>query len=493
MDRRVEGRGAGAEHRLRRGVSIRPRKADVLWGYLGQVFSVASSLVTLPLILRMLTADEVGLNYLMVTISGFALLLDFGFSPQFARNFAFVFGGAQSLLKEGIADTEVTETTEVNHQLLANMIGTARTVYRLLGAVVLVLMLSAGTVYVYRVTGHFLRVRNSLLIWVVYSFSTFFSVYYSYFASLLIGRGKVAESRKALVYSRAVYVVLTFLLLFTGLGLLGVAIANLVAAFASRFISARFFFTPDLRVKLKGLQTARSDRIELFRVIWHNARKLGLVLVGSFAINKIGMFLAGLYLPLTQVAAYGLMLQLINLVSVVSSTLFVVYQPRFAALRVGRQSAVLLNEFSLSMGVFYLLFGAGCAVAILAGPPVLSIIGSQSVLPPLPIMLLYCLFRLLEQNHSNFATLIATRNSIPFVKPSLISGACIAVGSYVSLSYLKLGILGLVLVPGLVQLAYSNWKWPSVVFREFSISFLGFMRNCASQMLLRLRQMASSP
>ena len=82
---------------------------------------------------------------------------------------------------------------------------------------------------------------------------------------------------------------------------------------------------------------------------------------------------------------------------------------------------------------------------------------------------------LLEGNHSNFATFIVTKNSIPFVKPSLIAGAAIGIGSYLSLQFTSLGILGLVLVQGLSQIVYANWKWPHVVCREFHISFPSFI------------------
>jgi hypothetical protein len=82
---------------------------------------------------------------------------------------------------------------------------------------------------------------------------------------------------------------------------------------------------------------------------------------------------------------------------------------------------------------------------------------------------------LLEGNHSNFATFIVTKNSIPFVKPSLIAGAAIGLGSFLSLQHTNLGILGLVLVQGLCQIVYANWKWPHVVCEEFNISFPRFV------------------
>lgn len=73
---------------------IKITKKDVMWGYIGQFFQIGSGIITLPLVLRLLTPDEVGMNYLMLTISTMVALLDFGFSGQFGLNFTFVNSGA---------------------------------------------------------------------------------------------------------------------------------------------------------------------------------------------------------------------------------------------------------------------------------------------------------------------------------------------------------------------------------------------------------------
>ena len=79
-------------------------RKDVIWSYVAKFFLIGSGLVTLPLILNMLTKEEVGMNYLMLTVGSIVGLLDFGFSPQFGRNFTYVNSGARSLLKEGVME-----------------------------------------------------------------------------------------------------------------------------------------------------------------------------------------------------------------------------------------------------------------------------------------------------------------------------------------------------------------------------------------------------
>ena len=461
-------------------MSITLSKKDVAWGYFAQFFSLASGLITLPLILNMLSTEEIAMNYLMITIGSLVSLFDFGFAPQFGRNITYIFSGAQELKKEGVET--FSDNREVNYRLLSTMIHTARYVYRRIGFMVLIAMLTFGTLYIAKATNRFSTVNNSFLIWLVYSFSTFFNIYYSYYSSLLVGKGLIKESKKASVYTSLLKIILTFSFLYGGLGLLGVALANLISPFANRFISYYYFFTKDLKTKISSYVITKSEKIELFKIIWHNSKKLGLVFLGSYAVSKLGMFLAGLYLSPDEVASYGLMLQLVGIIAAIASTLFNIYQPKFAELRVRHNNTLLIRDFAFSMNIFYILFILGIAFLILFGPSLLKMIGSNAVLPNSFVLTLFSIIMLLEGNHSNFATFITTKNSVPFVKPSLIAGAVIGLGSFLSLQFTNLGILGLVLVQGLCQIAYANWKWPHVVCKEFDIRFpnlvtLGFKES----------------
>lgn len=458
---------------------IRITKKDVAWSYVAQFFNIGAGVITLPMILHMLTEEEIGMNYLMLTISSMVALLDFGFAPQFARNITYVFAGAPELRKEGVAPS----TGQIDYKLLSNMIGVAKRVYAFMAMISLALMLSAGSAYIYYVTDGFTNVPNSLAIWVIYSFSVFFNVYYTYYTSLLTGRGQIMESKKAMIAQKLAYIILTFAFLLLGFGLIGVVIANLLSPFVGRFLSHRMFYDREMREKLSFVNSSSDEQKKLFSIIWYNAKKLGLVFIGSYAINKLGMFFAGLYLDLGEVASYGLMIQLVGVISGVAMTYNVASQPVFSAYRTESKTTDLLNKFSMTMVVYYGLFIIGSFGLTLLGPWMLRLIGSNAILPSSSILLLYCLVMFLEGNHGCFATFIVTKNKIPFVESSLIAGAAICIGSFLSLKFTTLGMIGLVAVQGVCQLSYSNWKWPYVVCREFHMSFFRFLRIGVTQTL----------
>ena len=152
-------------------MNIQISKSDVIWSYIAKFFALATSIIVLPLVLRMLTAEEVGMNYLMATVSSMVMLIDFGFGPQFGRNFSYVYSGAQSLKKQGVVQNEAGQ---INYHLLAVLLKTAKQVYQRLSLAGLSLMLTFGTAYIYVITDGFTSIHNSFLIWITYSFSIYF-------------------------------------------------------------------------------------------------------------------------------------------------------------------------------------------------------------------------------------------------------------------------------------------------------------------------------
>lgn len=452
-------------------MKIEVSRKDIIWSYISQILNVGSGLITLPLVLHMLNVEEIGMNYLMITISTMVGLLDFGFAPQFARNITYVFSGAHELRKEGIAEVK----DEINYSLLRNMIGVAKMVYSRLAIITLITMLTFGTWYIYKVTNGFRNVEHSLLIWLIYTSSIYFNVYFYYYSSLLTGKGMVMEAKKSIIGQKTVYILLTFVLLILGFRLMGVVIANLLSPFVGRFLSYRYFYDDETKKNLFLTVKSKTQQKELFKTIWYNAKKLGLVFVGSYAINKLGMFIAGLFLSLQEIASYGLMIQLFSIISSTAMTFNSACQPQYTSYRTSGLKDALLKKFSLSMNIFYILYTLAIVILIVFGQDILRIIKSNTSLPNTKIMIIYAIVILLENNHSAFATLIITGNKVPFVESSLLSGFAICILSFISLKYTVLGILGLVCVQGFCQAVYSNWKWPYVVCKEYGITFIEFL------------------
>lgn len=448
-------------------------RKDVIWSYVSQFFNIASGFLTLPLILHILSTEEIAMNYLMLSVTTLVSLMDFGFTPQISRQVSYVYSGANRLLPEGIV---IAKTQNVNYQLLACLLNVTKKIFRIISAIVLVLLLSLGTWYIYTVTAGFSNVSNSLEIWMIFCASSFFGIYFKYYDSLLVGRGLVKESKQCILANKICQIVLVYVLLLAGAGLIGVCIANLISPFLGRYMANRFFYDSQTIESLKGQSYSDSLNTEVFQAIWHNAKKVGVNFIGTYCTRQFGLFIIGLYLSAEVVASYGLLMQCITIVTSISVTFFGTLQPQIISYRVQGDKDTTIRKFSFSVVVFYILCLCGLTTVSILGPWILELIGSNAQLPALYIVLLYSIVCLLEENHSNFAIFISTGNKIPFVPAALTSGLMICIGDFFVLQFSHLGLLGIVIVQGIVQLAYNNWYWPRWVLREYNISFLMFVK-----------------
>lgn len=453
-------------------MEIQITKKDIYWTYAAQLFGIGAGLITLPLILNRLSSEEVGMNYLLLMITSISGLLDLGFVVQFGRNITYVLSGADSLQKEGV---RVSSSTEVNLKLLSTIIDTARYVYKKMSLVILIGLLTLGTLYMYNATDGFAIVENSLIIWILFCISIYFEVYFKYIQSLLNGAAMITESRKATVFSKLTYIVLSYTLILLGFGLISVVIANLISPFVNRYYSYRCFYSKINKDILSKYHSTKAEIKNIFDIIWNTTKMLALNAIGSFASNYVGMFFAGMFLTLSQLSSYGLMLQLFNILSALSINLNSTYQPLFCKNRVIGNFDQIKRDLSLSVVVALLVNLIGSILILFLAPWGLILIKSQSVLPSLSLLAIYSIHSLLHSNMVSFCTYITSGNSVPFVKPSLITAVAIIILTFILL-YLGTGIYGPVISVFIAELFYNTWKWPKYVIRSFDMNIFSFYK-----------------
>lgn len=449
-------------------MEIRVSKNDVIWGYVAMVFNYGTGLFTLPFILSMLSAEEVGMNYLMLTISNLVILADFGFSQQFGRNITYVLSGVQRLLKEGVS-SEANST--INYHLVAVLIRTARYVYMRLGLMVLLLMLTAGTVYIYHVTNGFSSVSHSLWIWLLFSVSVFFNFYYKYYTALLTGTALMMEYNKSCMYSKIVYLLICIALLFAGYGLMSVVIANFVSPFIQRYYSYISFYSREIKDKLRGEQVSKQEIKDTFNTLWFNAKRLGLIFVAQYGISQSGIFFCGLFLSLPEIASYGLLMQLVGgVLCTGAKSLFNTVTPLFGKDIVRNDKQALVRHFSLGNFVFWVIFIIGGLLIVFVAPWMLQLMHSNSLLPSTLIMVIFVVDALLDYNRSNFTYIFMAENRYPFLKADIYTGVAVVILTFATLYFTDWGLLGVVTGRFICMLCYNYWKWPVEASRKLQVS-----------------------
>lgn len=449
-------------------------KGDIIWGYVAKFVSLGSGIIVLPLVLRLLDENEIAMNYIMHNLMGFVVLFDIGFSNQFARNFAFIFGGAQEITKEG---TPTNVASHVNYELLYRIVKSAKKFYGLMSLVLTVALCTAGSAYIYKFTDGFTVVNNALELWLAFSVSVVFDFYFRYYNPLLRGKGNIAEMNKVEAITTIFRIFMVVGLLLSGFGLWSLAISNFVRIVIARIWYVKIFYTEEIKAEFTKFKNNIYNDWDIIRILWFNAKKAIMVSLATLACTQFGLFFSGLYLGKTDVAGYGILLQFVNIISGLGSTVNNNLTSVFSTLRAVGDYKKIRENLYFAMGIMYCFYLVGAGTVIFVGPPVLKLIGSNAVLPSVLIMFLAFLYRFLQDQHCVCSIYITTQNKIVDFESSIIVGILATVLPLLSLQFTNLGLIGVMLAQIIAQLVYPNWKWPYEVCKEFKINYPQLVYN----------------
>ncbi len=438
-------------------------KKDVVWSYAAQIVSVGAGVILLPFIVHKMSAETVGIWNIFMTITTFVVLLDFGFNPSFSRTISYVFSGAKRLRKEGVAAEDVSKG--IDYSLLAGTLQAMRKLYGWIAVTLFVLLATVGTAYFYfllqKYTGD---QQDAMIAWVILVAINCYNLYTFYYEALLQGKGYIKRAQQIAIVAQSTYLIVAVLLILLGLGLTAIVSAQLLSVVIKRVLSYRVFYTRELREKLRHVEP--QDSKEILRTMLPNAVKMGLTNVGGMLVNRASIFVGSVYLALTDIASFGITLQIVVILSRCGMVFYYSHVPQIAQYRAEKNTFGLRKIFTQSTIALWSIFLLGSVVIVFFGDFALTLVKSDTVLLSTSLLCVFLLTQLLECNHQLAAGFLTADNKIPFFIPSLISGVATVFFLWLFMGPLHWGLWGMVLAAGLVQAAYQNWKWPSMVIRE---------------------------
>ena len=455
-------------------MEVKATKNDVLLGYIAQIFNYGTGVIVLPVILSKLSANEIGMNYVMLSVGALVSMADFGFSGQIGKNVTYVLSGARKIFR---GEVEIVRDNTVDFKLLKTIIDASKFLYRRLSFGVLLILLTLGTLYMHHVTEGFSNVNNSLAIWVLYSVGVFFNLYFIYYNSLLTGAGLIKEQKLAAIYSRITYIVLCFVLIFSGFGLMSVVIANLVSPFVARYYSYYKFYTKEMRANLPTEKSEKKDVKEALSDIWVTAKKSGTNAIGQYVGSQGSTFMAGIFLPLAVTAQWGLMTQLFSVVHGLAINLAMTFYPEYCKLRVRGENELFVKKSSLSAATMVSILIMGGVSIIVLCPWLLNLIGSETKMPSSLLMSMFLVYMLIRTNAEIFAMMMTSRNVIPYPSAVLITAAAQLLFTVALLKFTTMGIWALFIGPAIAGVSYTLWKWPQLELVNMNISLTNYYQT----------------
>lgn len=446
---------------------IKIDRKDVIWNYLATFLQIGSGVLLFPVILKMLPTQTLGIWSIFVAITGLINLLDFGFSPSFTRNITYIYSGVDVLKATGISTEKLN--SKVNYDLLANTIQAMKWFYSRMALLAFILLISAGSFYLFHVLKtNFHDDKTQIYIaWIFFCLINTYNIYTLYYDSLILGFGLVMKSKQFIIVGQLAYLFVSVVLIINGFGLISIVAGQAISVIIRRLLSNRFFFTPDLKIKLEQIKTDKFR--DIVKVITPNSIKVGLTHLGAFLVLQSSVIIGSLYISLEKLASYGITVQVVNVISSLASVYYLSYLPKVANLRVENNLSEIIKIYYKCIRYMIMTFFV-CGIAlIIFGNWGLTLLKSQTFLLSNIMIFIVLLISFLEKNHAVAAGFLLTKNEVPYFKAAIISGIATVIMLLILIKIANLEVWGMVLAPGIVQIAYQNWKWPIVLMKQLNL------------------------
>lgn len=445
--------------------TISVSRSSLIWGVIGTVLNIAMGILVLPIILVTMSEEDIAIWYVFAAIQSLIALLDFGFSPTFTRNVTYAFSGAKDIVQSSFTATE--QKGEPNLKLLYAIYRLGRKIYMILSMFVIVILSTVGLLYFRSVLPS--QADYYYISFAIFSLAMLINIFFSYIPAYMKGIGAVKESYQAYVISRVLYIAVACIMLFLNLSLIAMTSALLLSGLALRIASVVLLKKHNKKLEIILEKSDEYDQRKLFSALWFNTKREGIILLANFLIQQSATFISTSYLGLAVSAQYGLTIQLLNIISTLSFVYFSVVSPRITQARVNGEQEITKKYFCNSESFLLLVFIVGCFLMICFGDWALNLIGSNSQLLSVPLLIAFSIVFFLEKNHTVCASFISTSNQLPYTMPYFISSIIIFALYWILILFTNCGVWSFVVAQGIVQLCYNNWKWPHYVRKELNL------------------------
>ena len=447
-------------------------QSPVAWTWGFNALRVASGLLLLPLLVRLLTKDDLGMHYVLLSLGALALMVDFGFAGSIWRAVCVALAGGKEIRAEGLApapDPAAQPCTE----LLWDVLTTTRTLYRRLAVVALLLLGCCGTFMVARHVQGTTSPETTWLAWALTLAGAVWEVYAGWWSTYLAALNRMVTFARLNFLAHALKLVLAASLLVIGLGLLAVPLAGLVATFAQRVLTRR--------ACLQVLSTwpppkhHEANSRMLLRVLWPNSWRQGIIGVGNYLGANAAAFICLELFGLAATAQYGLSLQLLSVAQGMAASWTAVKWPEIAQHCARGDQAAMRRVFQPRLWQQIVTFVLLAALLVPLAQPLLVWLGSNKEVLPAVWFALLAVNTCLDMQFSAWGTLISTGNCIPVMWPALLGTLAGLALALALIGNTALGLGALALGPLLVGAAFNYWYWPLYGARVMGTSWVRFM------------------
>jgi O-antigen/teichoic acid export membrane protein len=246
----------------------------------------------------------------------------------------------------------------------------------------------------------------------------------------------------------------------------------LVSDIVNRTLSYYSFY--DKKIKHEIKVAIVMPVLAVMKIMAPNAFKIGLTTLGFFALSQAITLISPFYLTYSEVAQYGISKQMTSLIISIGGTWFGTFYPQLTQYRVRDENENVKRLYIKAILIVTIIFIIAGSGLLLLGNPILKLIHSKTFLLNSWFLLLMIIFSYFEACQSISTSTLLTKNEVPFFKSVLLSGAASLIILFSLLKFTHLGVLSMILAPGIALSVYHNWKWPYMVIKDLKIKPIDF-------------------
>ncbi|PKP41268.1 MAG: hypothetical protein CVT93_08990 [Bacteroidetes bacterium HGW-Bacteroidetes-10] len=437
-------------------------RRDLIWNYAASFMRVASALIILPIILKMLPAEDYGLWSIMLSLKAMTDLLDFGFFPTFSRTVTYVYSGAKTLRAEGFAPVEGDNS--ISYPLLKGLIASMKRFYGAVGLALFIILFSAGIWYVERIlTGYSGDPVMARVAWYAYGALLAYQFYTYYYDALLVGRGMVRRSRQIMVLSQSIHIVVASVFLLLGFGIISMVAGQIVSITVNRILAYNSFYDRDTANAINSAVAQRWQ--DILRKLWNTAYKSGLSGISWVLTNRMLAAFAALYIPLSLVGNYGLSKQVAEITYTLSVVWFVTFYPKITQHRIQNNTHQVRRMYYKALIIATGVFVVCLAGVLIAGGPALEFIGSKTHFIEVQLLIVMLAASLFDGYTYISTSILLSGNEVPHYKAQMVTALITILLLFIFLQFSNWGLYALVFIPFGCNLLFNHWRWSYKVIK----------------------------
>lgn len=293
--------------------------------------------------------------------------------------------------------------------------------YRWISVIIFIILITVGSFYVNDLAQKYHGNRLDIWApWFVFCLLNAYSIQSVYIEVLMIGSGQIKRQKIYSAMGSFFLISITSILIYLELKLIAVIIGQFISIFVSRLLSSKKYFSNDLLEKLTP--TTFETRRQIIKTLLPNSIKTGITSIGGFFIQKSSIFVGAIYLTLSEVASFGVVFQIVSVISALAGIFLNSYIPIITSLRVNNEMLNIWRIYKKGIFISLITYLTAGLLLIFLGSKIFLLFTTTNYFPSTVFVVLFLILSFIETIINLSGMVLLTKNEVPFFWASIIFG-----------------------------------------------------------------------